>query len=261
MSGPRRSLRGKPGQAALHAGPADDAAQPRTEGVVSGLDLLRASDAAVELRHVPRQPQQVELEVARRPVPLPRLQPLQRFHEQVVEGTVALPLRAEGVHKLRADHGAAQLLQVLAHGGEALQRLHPRDDVQVPSPRQHEAAADQRLQVPGHPAPGAAHALRRGPDYAQVGGEEGHHPVGLAQRDVLEHDGLCLVEAGPVRHRPHSHEAEARIGCLSPAVLPGDAEHPMYRPSGKLHHRRAVPSPPLLHAPGEDQGVSLQALS
>ena len=164
-----------------------------------------ALDAAVEVRHVAGEPEQLQLEreherVERRPRRSARgdhVEPVEKARQRRECALVRLLLGEELQHRLGADQPDREPIGILARlvvggaqvgSGHRLQLAGALVEHQLDVRERLEPAAEARLRAPD--------ALRDRADAATVGGVDVEHAVGLAEPERTEHDRFGSVRPG-----------------------------------------------------------------
>ena len=155
------------------------------------------------MRQIAGEPEELQLEregecVDRRP-----LRDLRRLVEQIEEARqrgerslVSLLLGEEPEHRLGADQADAEAVEVGACRLVGSDELDARDRLELARALvEHQLDVRERLEPPSEARLRLPNALGDGPDPAAVARVEVEHPVGLAEANRPEHDGLGLVGA------------------------------------------------------------------
>ena len=165
---------------------------------------LPALDAALEVRHVAGEPQQLELErkrdrIERSTATRARRNRIHGGEEprQRLEGAlVALLFDEEPQHRLGTDESDRQAVRVLARGPVCVDERDAGDRVELAgSLVEHQLDVRERLEPRAEARLRLSHALRHRADAAALGRVQMEHAVGLAEAERPQHDGLGLVRA------------------------------------------------------------------
>jgi len=155
------------------------------------------------VRQIAGEPEELQLEregecVDRRP-----LRGLRGLVEQIEEARqrregplVPLLLGEEPEHRLGADQADAEAVEVGACRLVGSDELDARDRLELARALvEHQLDVRKRLEPSSEARLRLPHAFGDGPDSAAVARVEVEHPVGLAEANRPEHDGLGLVGA------------------------------------------------------------------
>ena len=196
-------------------GPQPRQTAPRGRGQIADEPFDGAAlDAAVEMRHVARDPEQLQLEgederVERRNggrAGRDHVEPVEEAGQRGERALVRLLLGEEPQHRLGADQADREPVGILPRlvvggaqvgSGHRLQLAGALVQHQLDVRERLEPAAEARLRPP--------HALRDGAHAAALGRVDVQHPIGLAEPERAQHDRLR-----PVRPR-HRSESRGRI--------------------------------------------------
>jgi magnesium transporter len=130
-----------------------------------------------------------------------RVEQLQLPAEQVVGGDVRLSLADQAQKRLAGAGRRAQRGAVLAQAGIALDRLRPRDGVQLsPALVEDQPEAEERLEPAAKARSRAADSLRDSPDTPARARIQVQNAIRLTEANRAQHDGFGLVVA---RHGPN----------------------------------------------------------
>ena len=211
---PGEGVRRKPHRAVRAAG----ADRPAGARRVADEALDRAAlGAAGHVRKVAREPEQLELErererIDRRPQGRAGDEPVGQVEEarQRLEGArVSLLLVEEPQHRLRPDQGDTEAVGLLARPRVRAQEIDAGDRAELARALVVlERDVRERLEPRPEAALRLADALRDRPEPAVLARIQVKHPVGLAEADRAEHDGLRLQRA---RHAPSLEPGEAAL--------------------------------------------------
>ena len=163
-----------------------------------------ALDAALEMRDVAGEPEQLELERERervegRPPPKPRGSAVERGEEprqRLERALVPLLLDEEPQHRLGADEADRRAIRVLPCRSMRVDERRARDRVQLARALvEQELDMRERLQPPAEARRGLAHALRDRADASAVVRVQVEDAVGLGEPERAQDDRLRLVRA------------------------------------------------------------------
>src|SRR5581483_10480712 len=183
--------------------------------------VAAALGAAADVRKVPREPEQLQLEREAERLEVGAaasanvVEEVEESGERLERPNVRLLLDEQPQHRLRADQPDGQPERVLSRGAVRPHELDPGDGVELAAAAMEEQLyVRQRLEPPTEARAGTADAFRDRADTTAVERIEVENAIGLAETDRAEHDRLGLVRP------PHAAKSTSADEGISADIYP-----------------------------------------